>query len=137
MKTSREQLSSLMRMVKRAYQRFDGETELWHQMLGDFSPAEIKASIEDHIRESRFPPTIADVKSRIRTTKNPGHHVTLSESDRFQHYHTMSKRGIYPVFHDHPAGQAQSWTDKVEESTWAMNHGYQSKAPNRAVKTPS
>jgi len=44
--------------------------DLWHSLLKDISFSDAKKSVEEHIKTSRFIPTIADIRNAVRESKS-------------------------------------------------------------------
>lgn len=67
------EVAELFVMIKRAYPNFDGSSDnvrFWYQYLADTPFEHAKANLDRHIREERYPPTIADLRRPLEA-KDP------------------------------------------------------------------
>lgn len=85
--TTRAQIMRLLAMLASNY----GDTRakvtsekisLWHGMFGNFRFADLARSVAEHMAESKWPPTIAEVRSRLVRVTFPGLDVALGEMER-------------------------------------------------------
>lgn len=61
----KREVKQLLALVVAAYPQFEATPErarLWSEMLADVSSGTAFASVRRHIRESRYPPTIAEIR---------------------------------------------------------------------------
>jgi hypothetical protein len=69
---NKEQIFDLLSFLKEVYPGFDFEQskiDTWHRLLKDQNPAEVMKNAERHSLESKFVPTISD----LRTRKHPAY----------------------------------------------------------------
>lgn len=82
---TREETKSLLKLILLAYPNFEvsaEKVELWAQMLTDVSHAAGNKNVMQHIKTSRFIPTIADVRAGVSTYEPPAEDAQIKELKR-------------------------------------------------------
>ncbi|MBU8770303.1 replicative helicase loader/inhibitor [Cytobacillus oceanisediminis] len=64
---TREQIKEVFKLLKYAYPQFEvtkEKVDMWTRLLKDQNPAVIMRNAEKFVLESKFPPSIADIRER-------------------------------------------------------------------------
>lgn len=62
---NRDQVKEIFKILKNVYPQFEVTSEkldIWHKFLEEHNPAVVMKNTERFVLESKFPPTIADLK---------------------------------------------------------------------------
>lgn len=70
---NKEQIFNILSLIANTFPNFEitqGKIDIWHKLLKDQNPATIMKNTERFILESKFPPTIADLRERHSDAHN-------------------------------------------------------------------
>ncbi|WP_243299116.1 replicative helicase loader/inhibitor [Bacillus litorisediminis] len=71
---TREQVKEVFKVINAAYSQFEVTKEkldIWHKYLMDQNPATVMMKVERFILESKFPPTIAELRDNRIQQEDP------------------------------------------------------------------
>lgn len=66
---NKSQVLSILETIAESYSNFDltkKKAEVWSEFLSDMPYEKVKSKLHDHIRTSKFPPTIAEISAEER-----------------------------------------------------------------------
>ena len=84
---TKEQVFEVLKLVNEAYPNFEvtqDKINIWHKFLKDQNPAIVMKNAEKHVIESKFPPTIADLREAASTPSRKRNEEHLEKMKRLR-----------------------------------------------------
>jgi hypothetical protein len=80
-----DEVKSLFRLFIIAYEKFEAlpeKLDLWARLLGDINYDHALYAAEEHIKTSKYPPTIAEIREAAYTKANEPRLIVITPDER-------------------------------------------------------